>query len=407
MERERRRALTNVGGEVSFTGAPELRAVLARAIDVVSSEEDDEGGREHIHGFHSYPARIHPATAARLVEGLSKNSDTVLDPFAGSGTVLIEANILGRRSLGTDLNPLAVELAREKLRLLGPNEPEMLMRAAADVADFATERRHARVGASRRLPQADVELFAPHTLLELDSIRAGILDRAHPSARWPLLLVLSSLLSKMSQKRGDSSEMRSDKRIAAGYPTKVFLKKTHELIDRKQAFETIRTKAPARMMLDDATKLEHVKNAAVDVVISSPPYAATYDYVSHHAMRMRWLGLTPDRLVASELGPRRGYVNLSSREAQTKWLHELRGFLRALAPKLRKDARVALVIADSAAGQTALRADELVPKAAAAAQLTWVATASQSRPHFHMYTARVFEKSPRREHVIVLSRNPG
>jgi DNA methylase len=345
-------------------------------------------------------------TAARLVRGFAVQGDVVLDPFAGCGTVLIEANIAGRASLGTDLNPFAVELTREKLRMLAKDEPEALMEAASVVAEYAADRRLTRAGATRRFPPEDVDNFAPHTLLELDSLRAGIFDHAPPSAKWPLLLVLSSLLTKMSQKRGDSSEMQGTtmKRIAAGYPSKVFLRKTAELIDRKQAFEKARTKAPARMILDDATQLLHIKPASVDLVVSSPPYAATYDYVDHHAMRVRWLGLTSGPMVTGELGSRRAYRNLSSNEAMTKWMHELTGFFRALAPKLRGGARVALVIADSATGATALRADEMVPRAAKSMGLRWVATVSQVRPHFHMYTAKVFEKEPRREHVVLLER---
>jgi hypothetical protein len=403
-KRPERRALTNVGGDITVMGEEIACEGLAHALSVMSSLEDEESPRDHMHGFHSYPARIHPVTAARLVTAFSKSGATVLDPFAGSGTVLLEANIAGRSALGVDLNPLAVELAREKLRPLGAHGDEALLQAAHIVTEFAEERRLARAGATRRLPQEDVAVFAPHTLLELDSLRGGILTKAAPSTRWPLLLVLSSILTKMSQKRGDSSEMASAKRIAAGYPSKLFLKKTAELVDRKQAFEQIRTKAPARMIMDDATKLEHIKPESVDLVVSSPPYVATYDYVQHHAMRMRWLGLKPDRFTQDELGPRRGYANLSSREAETKWLHELRGFFRALVPTLRKGAKVALVIADSAAGQTALRADVLVPRAAADAKLAWIATASQERPHFHMYTARVFEKEARREHVILFGK---
>ena len=42
---------------------------------------------------------------------------------------------------------------------------------------------------------------------------------------------------------------------------------------------------------DDARTLGTIKAASVDVVLTSPPYAATYDYLEHHDVRLRWLRL--------------------------------------------------------------------------------------------------------------------
>jgi len=69
------------------------------------------------HGFHSYPARLHPATARVLAELLAERSPrnaVLVDPFCGSGTTLVEARAAGLRAVGTDLNPLAVLVARAK-----------------------------------------------------------------------------------------------------------------------------------------------------------------------------------------------------------------------------------------------------------------------------------------------------
>ena len=57
-------------------------------------------------------ARMHPQTAGRLVRAATERGALVLDPLCGSGTVLVEAMIAGRRGAGTDLNPLAERLAR-------------------------------------------------------------------------------------------------------------------------------------------------------------------------------------------------------------------------------------------------------------------------------------------------------
>ena len=73
------------------------------------------------HGLHPYPARMIPQIARRLMEKYASKGDVVLDPFCGSGTVLVEARLLGLNSIGIDINPLACLLAEVKSNPLDPS----------------------------------------------------------------------------------------------------------------------------------------------------------------------------------------------------------------------------------------------------------------------------------------------
>lgn len=66
------------------------------------------------HSFYRYPARFSPQFARRAIEAFTQPGDTVFDPFMGGGTTVVEALALGRRCIGSDLNPLATFLARAK-----------------------------------------------------------------------------------------------------------------------------------------------------------------------------------------------------------------------------------------------------------------------------------------------------
>src|SRR3954462_6298421 len=69
------------------------------------------------HPLHSYPARLHPATARVLVELVSAGaprSAPIVDPFCAPGPSRAGARAAGRRAIGVDLNPLAVLVARAK-----------------------------------------------------------------------------------------------------------------------------------------------------------------------------------------------------------------------------------------------------------------------------------------------------
>jgi hypothetical protein len=321
--------------------------------------------------------------------------------------------LAGRNALGTDLNPLAVMLARAKTHPRKPEAIAALTLAAKGVAAFADARRKAKQGATRRLPQEDVAIFTPHVLLELDGIRAGI-ENAPPEARPDLQLVLSSIIVKLSAKRGDTSDEPLEKRVSAGYPARLFVRKTEELGQRFADFAALLpSPAPrARVLLDDAAKLAKVDDASVDAVITSPPYVATYDYLAHHELRMRWLGLDTRRLAKDELGARRFYERLSPEDARASWEREVAKFFRALARVTKRGAPVVLLIADSATPRgprgerpQALRADDVVAFAAAHVRsFEPVARASQARPHFHGPTMAAFADRPRAEHALLLRR---
>src|SRR6187455_1472501 len=98
------------------TGKPTLEVValgdrkLAEAMATALGAE--EQADRYTHGFHTYPAGLN-ADAARDLIALFP-SESVLDPFCGGGTILVEARAAGRRSVGSDLNPTAIRVARAR-----------------------------------------------------------------------------------------------------------------------------------------------------------------------------------------------------------------------------------------------------------------------------------------------------
>ena len=401
-----RRALSHVGGKVEFVGGtPEERRALESALAVDSNEDSTQ---PHVHGFHSYPARLHPLTARRLIEGLSRPGERVMDPFCGSGTVLVEARLLGRASLGVDVNPLAIELS--ELKANGPGAPwvSRLVPMAARVAEHADERRLGKAGATMRYPEADVALFSPHVLLELDSLKDGISRVESEPVQRALFLVLSALLTKVSVRAGDTGRAEGPKRITSGYPARFFLKKAEDLAYRlEQAAEYLPPGAPfARVVHGDARDLQAVDDNKVDLVVTSPPYPGVYDYVVHHRDRLRWLGLPEARFAQHEIGARRHARGVPFGPALGRFQSELGASLAELGRTLSPRGTAVLVIADSVLANRAVLADEFVRGLASGAGLALVASASQVRPHVHAPTQDAFAQRPRREHVLLLRRAP-
>ena len=404
---KRRRSLSNVGGKVDVVGGTEPeRRTIEHALSVGA---DERSTYAHVHGFHAYPARMHPVTARRLVEGLSEPDGLVLDPFCGSGTVLVEAMLLGRQAWGLDINPLAVKLSWLKARSWTADERQRVLHAKNRVVAFADERRRRRAGATRRYGREDTTLFDPHVLLELDGLQAAIAKIPDDGARQALYVVLSSILTKVSRKPGDTADIetaasRPPKRLAAGFAIRLFSAKTEELLRRLSEKESLlgsRRHDPV-VLQGDARSLDGVPERHFDLVVTSPPYAGNYDYLSHHAARLRWLGMDAEPLAKNEIGARRHLEALPPAQAISRWERDFGASLSAVSRVLKPSGAITLLVADSVVAGRVCRADETVRGLASRAGLAVVAVGSQPRPHFHRSTARAFANRPRKEHVILL-----
>ncbi len=129
------------------------------------------------HGLHPYPARMVPQIARRLLRKFVSKGDVVLDPFCGSGGVLVEARLAGLNSIGIDINPLACLLAEVKSNPLNPNVLFSVWRKLKSNI--------LREMASFKFKETDVEVpnfsgtnidywFKPLTMKELTIIRRNI-----------------------------------------------------------------------------------------------------------------------------------------------------------------------------------------------------------------------------------------
>ena len=72
------------------------------------------------HGYHRYPAKFIPQIVSRLAEKYTRVGDFIVDPFGGCGTTLVESKVMGRPSVGVDINPVAVLITKAKITPINP-----------------------------------------------------------------------------------------------------------------------------------------------------------------------------------------------------------------------------------------------------------------------------------------------
>ncbi len=369
--------------ETVLTGHTATAGALAAALGAEERED------RLTHGFHTYPAGLHPDAARDLLAALP--GDSVLDPFCGGGTVLVEAMVAGRTAFGRDLSPTALRAARARTSVVDDDvltEMRSTARKLADVAKSATD-----------LPPPAIagvlsEWYAPHAFCELEAIRRGIEAMPMGDARGLLWSVFSAILVKVSWRASDTHGERKKHRRPPGTTAILFHKKARELGRRIVALrDAVPEGTPnAHLALCDARELR--LDAPVDLVLTSPPYPGVYDYLLLQHLRNVWF--LDDLRRDHEVGSRRSWRE-GKKTALSHWRRDTEAWIRAATAQLTPGGRICIVIGDGLTPGGAIDSRTPTEQAALAAGLKSVASASLERPDH----AR---KSSRWEHALVYER---
>ena len=407
-------------GKLHRDGVSATAKVLVDAL--TAAQTDQETAETLTHPFHTYPARLHPATARVLVDLVgdgAKRDQPIVDPFCGSGTVLVEARAAGLRAIGTDLNPLAVLVARATTWTAPPRRRKELREAGhaiagATLAAGKAARRATSDAAPLRKPRGfdpnarDRRLkswFAPHVRRELEDLAARIdeLRESDADLAEVLLACLSSMLYKVSSRTSDTDPTWIARNVSRGAPSRYFVQRVELLVAGLDDLGKIHAPMPEVRELDVRHLEDAVPDGTAAGVVTSPPYAGTYDYAEHQRLRFDFLALRHRDFEAGELGSRRSFDGGDPEEAVVAWRKALTGFVGKIARTLAPDRAAAIVLGDSVAGGRAMFAlDDL--RDALTADLSIEAWASQERTMLGQLERRAFGGRAKAEHIVVLRR---
>lgn len=102
----------------------QLSSVVVDQLVAAARDTSRVGGLTH--KFYRYPARFSPVLVRAAIEAFTDRGDTVLDPFMGGGTTLVEALAAGRKGVGSDISSLASFVSEVKTALYSEEDLEKL-----------------------------------------------------------------------------------------------------------------------------------------------------------------------------------------------------------------------------------------------------------------------------------------
>lgn len=251
-------------------------------------------GRSPIHPF---PARM---AAGIALEALGESDCVlrVLDPMAGSGTVLAVARANGHRAFGVDLDPLAVLLARVWTKTL---HAERIRETASEVLDRSKNRLDLIPTGLAYPSGSDDETrefirywFDDYTRRQLTALSAAIARVRDDGARDVLWCALSRLI--ITKQAGASLAMD----LSHSRPHRRFTRAPVKPLNRfASAVETVICNCPqsgskalgpaAVVERGDARSLD-IESNSIDLVLTSPPYLNAIDYMRCSKFSLVWMG---------------------------------------------------------------------------------------------------------------------
>jgi len=268
------------------------------SIDWTGIQEDT---RYFTHGLHPYPARMPPHISRRLIRMYSKNQeDLVLDPFCGSGGVLVEAMLYDRMAIGVDLNPLAVLIAKVKTT---PLNPETLYKVKYKLLEGAAQRLKSSNYKVPNIKNLDY-WFKPEAVAGLAAIKEELEELSLMEEVADFFRVCFSLTVRETSnlRKGEFKLYRRSVAELEKFkpdPLKTFSEIVSENIQRMADFYFEMLKHPkgkARVFKGDTRNLLElgvVDKGSVDLVVTSPPYGDSHTTVAYgqfSRFSLLWLG---------------------------------------------------------------------------------------------------------------------
>jgi hypothetical protein len=281
-----------------------------------------EGDGRLTHHLFRFPAKFHPPIVRQLLTEYTRPGDCVLDPFCGSGTLLVEASVLGRNSIGIDVDPLSVFVSGVKAHAIRKssldatatqldNALRELERSPVELATLANrdldETEYAEQLNGTWVPQMPQfeHWFYRYAIVDLAVLLESINQLDAPQTHRNFFkLVFAATIRSAS---------RADPVPVSGLEvTKVMLEKeeagrsvevaslfrrrlSRALTDMETFHEARETGVSCRVFRADAATLHAHLAPKVDAAITSPPYHGAVDYYRRHKLEMFWLGMTEDQ----------------------------------------------------------------------------------------------------------------
>jgi hypothetical protein len=257
----------------------------------------------------SYRACFKPQLPRFFIERLTDPGDVVYDPFAGRGTTILEAALMGRTPIGCDASPLSAILSQPRLR-------------PPRVEQVASRLRQVPFHDCGELSDDLLVFYHADTLREVCGLRRYLLRREADGAlddvdRWIRMVAVNRLTGHSrgffsvytlppNQAVSIESQRKINARRGQAPPRRIvaeiILRKSRSLLKDcsddvrarlASAMESARAVHDPPLLTSDAAAISSIPSDSVHLVVTSPPFLDVVDYAQDNWLRCWFCGIDP------------------------------------------------------------------------------------------------------------------
>lgn len=242
--------------------------------------------KKYTHSYFKYPCKFIPEIPKWAILNFSKPGDCILDPFAGSGTTLLECILNNRIGLGTEIDQVAKLLIKTKTTRLTTLELSETEQHFNNIINCVKNKKSQQV-----IPKIN---NIDHWYNETNKIQLGkilyyINKIENTNIKNFLLTCFVSIVKKVSNsddvspKPYVSTKIKKKVNLAIEEFSSIYKRYYKEMSN----FSNLDIKQHAEIIYGDALNFSTTKQ--IDLAVTSPPYINAFDYVRTMRLENLWL----------------------------------------------------------------------------------------------------------------------
>ncbi|MFN3560936.1 MAG: DNA methyltransferase [Chloroherpetonaceae bacterium] len=253
--------------------------------------------KKFTHCYHNYPAMMIPQIAERILTKYGIGSRLLFDPYCGTGTSLVEANLKGINAIGTDLNPLARLIAKTKTTKINLQVLDLYLKDFNDYLFSLMFNFNSKV--SIVIPKINnIDFWFDKSVQEKLAIIKTFIDKIEEENVSNFFKVAFSETVRESSftRNGEFKLFRMRTEQMKKFNPDVFGIMQSKLARNYRglrAFLEQKPKGESQIYdFDTSSEVKYIENESVDIVLTSPPYGdsrTTVAYGQFSRLSNEWL----------------------------------------------------------------------------------------------------------------------
>ncbi len=325
------------GNDLSFANVPEWQRT------------------KHVHRLHPYLGKFIPQLVEIFLKRFFSPGQTILDPFVGSGTTLVEANLLNLHSIGVELSEFGYLIAKVKTQKY---DISLLEKEILDILNKTKK-------FSERIQRKQISLFEVGDFEAPEYFKTWYSDRAVkeiyfyrsliPNYKYQdVLKIILSRSARSARQIPHYDLARPKAPVKEEYwcikhkryckPIDNAIKFIHryswDTLRRIKEFDKMRTEKRIILLRGDSRVIELPLEKEVDGIFTSPPYLGLIDYHEQHRYAYELFNF--EEHSSAEIGA----PNANGNNSKEKYKQDMISALNNMSQYLKKGAKIFIVVND-------------------------------------------------------------